>query len=75
MESYTGRTGDGRDEREMPRAKAQRRKALSVSQGFLCAFAPLREKYFFGIRPCGRLVYSYLSATNGSTLVVRRAGI
>jgi hypothetical protein len=26
-------------------AKAQRRKALPRFQGFLCAFAPLREKY------------------------------
>jgi hypothetical protein len=29
---------------KISRAKAQRRKALRVSEGFLCAFAPLREK-------------------------------
>ncbi len=35
-------------------AKAQRRKALRVSKGFLCAFAPLREKYFFPPPACRR---------------------
>jgi hypothetical protein len=30
---------------EISHAKAQRRKALPRSSGFLCAFAPLREKF------------------------------
>ena len=35
------------DGKNIPRAKAQRRKALPrFLKGFLCAFAALREKYF-----------------------------
>jgi hypothetical protein len=34
---------------KISRAKAQRLEALPLSKGFLCAFVPLREKYFSAV--------------------------